>query len=169
MIRIDVPEGVDPLLHADALAPVIRGANRAMRKVTLDDTSLRISEVEVIRLRCAQLNGCLVCSDYRLDRDDPDRAARAADRFSPEFYAAILGEGPLEALTIRERLVRELAERFTLDHFSLVDDEPFWDRMHTHFSDTEIVDAGMVVASFCMSGRFNRVLGLDERDSCPIV
>lgn len=161
MPRIHVPDGMAPLQRADELAPAIRGANRRLRQATLDETRLPIAEIEVLRVRSAQLNGCQACLGYRMARDDPERAAGAEDRLTDDFYAAVLGEGDLGVLTERERLVRELTGRFITDHFSLDDDEWFWGRVKASFDDAELVELAMTIASFSMSARFNHVLGLD--------
>jgi alkylhydroperoxidase family enzyme len=161
MPRIDVPEGMRPLSRLDELAPGLRTAMKELRRVTLDETILPFSEIEVIRLRCAQLNGCRTCFSYRMERDDPERAARAGGRLTPEFYAAVLGDGDPGVLTEREVLLRELCERFYLDHFSLDEDEPFWERVRSAFTDAELAEATITLMSFGMSARLNRVLGVD--------
>ncbi|SRR5579884_703363 len=161
MPRIDVPHGMRPLDRVDELAPTLRRSMKELRRLTLDETRLSMSEIEALRLRSAQLNGCATCMRYRLERDDPARGARAEGRLTPEFYAAVLGEGDLSVLTERERLAREFTERFTVDHFSLDNDEEFWIRMKANFDDQEIVEVGITVMSFVMSARLNRVLGVD--------
>lgn len=162
MPQITVPDGMRPLSYVDELAPTLRKAMKELRRATLDDTSLPFTEIEVIRLRCAQLNGCETCLSYRMDRDDPQRGARADGRLTPEFYAAVIGEGDLDALTEREQLIREFCDRFYGDHFALDHDEAFWARMKAHFTDNELVEVGIVLMSFGMSARFNHVLGVDE-------
>lgn len=164
---ITVPAGVRPLTHADALAPELRANMKQQRRLTLDKTSLSLPEIEAIRLRSAQVNGCQTCFGYRIGRDDPERAPRAAGRLTPEFYAAVLGDAEVGILTRREQLLRELTERYSLDHFSLDGDEAFWDQMRASFTDAEIVEAGITIMSFVMSARFNHVFGLDG-DACEV-
>ena len=161
MPHIRVPDGMRPLDRVDELAPELRAAMKELRRLTLDRTRLSLSEIEALRLRSAQLNGCETCSNFRIERDDPTRAPRAEGRLTPEFYAAVLGEGDLGVLTERERLVREFTERFTLDPFSLDNDEEFWAQMEASFDEQEIVEVGITVMSFVMSARFNHVLGVD--------
>jgi len=162
MPHIAVPDGVRPLSYVDELAPRLRAAMNELRRATLDDTSLAFAEIELIRLRCAQLNGCRTCFDYRMDRDDPERAARADGRLTPAFYAAVVGDADATVLTARERLIRELCGRFSDEHLSLDDDEELWALLKAHFSDTELVEVGITIMSFAMSARFNRMLGVDE-------
>lgn len=161
MPHVTIPEGMRPLSHVDELVPTLRTAMKELRRATLDDTSLPFAEIEVIRLRCAQLNGCETCFDYRMDRDDPVRAARADGRLTSAFYAAVIGEGDTGILTEREQLIREFCERFCADHFSLDGDDAFWARLKERFGDTELVEIGITVMSFAMSARFNHVLGVD--------
>lgn len=169
MPQIDVPEGMRPLDMVDELAPTLRAAMKELRRATLDDTSLDLAEIEVIRLRCAQLNGCATCFNYRMERDDPDRAARACGRLTPSFYAAVIGDGDLSPLTERERLTRAFCDRFSDDHLSLDQDGEFWAELKERFSDVELVELGITVMSFAMSARFNHVLGVDEADACEVL
>jgi alkylhydroperoxidase family enzyme len=161
MPRIDIPDGLAPLQQVDQLAPGLRGPMKELRRATLDDSGLAITDIEVIRVRSAQLNGCQTCLNYRVLRDDPKRAAGAEQRLSDGFYLAITGDGDPAPLTERELLIREFTERFVTDHFSLDGDEVFWARLKTHFSDEALVELALTVASFSMSARFNHVLGVD--------
>lgn len=58
----------------------------------------------------------------------------------------------------------EYAERFALDHTSL--DQDLFDRLHTWFSDPEILDLTFCAARFLGFGRMTQVLGVDV--SCPL-
>jgi alkylhydroperoxidase family enzyme len=140
----------------------LRLALREMRRITFDETGLRITDIEIIRVRSAQLNGCQTCLSFRVVRDDPARAVGAEDRLGDDFYLAITGDGPITPLNDRERLIREFCGRFVTDHVSMDQDEAFWQRLKTHFNDAGLVELAMTVASFCMSARFNHVLGIDE-------
>src|SRR5579871_5384608 len=108
MPAIAVPEGMRPLNRADELAPELRHAMKELRRLTLDCTNLSMSEIEAIRVKSAQVNGCRTCFDYRIERDDPDRGARAAGRLTPAFYNAVIDGVDLDVLTEREELLREL-------------------------------------------------------------
>ena len=99
--RIQIPDGKAPLQQADDLAPALRNSLKEMRRLTLDATSLSVEEIEVIRVRSAELNGCRTCLSYRTGRDDPQRAGASAQRMDDDFYAAITGEGAPGALTDR--------------------------------------------------------------------
>lgn len=60
----------------------------------------------------------------------------------------------------QERLAIEFAERFAYDHQRL--DDEFWSRMHSAFSDQEIVDLTVCIGTFISLGRTLVVLGLDH-------
>ena len=151
-----------PLSRVDELAPSLRAAMKELRRATLDDTSLPFTEIEVIRVRCAQLNGCETCFNCRMDRDDPERAARADGLADARVLRGRRRREDLAVLTERERLIREFCGRYSNDHFSLDEDEELWARMKARFGDTELVEIGITVMSFTMSARFNHVLGVDE-------
>ena len=160
--RIQIPDGKAPLQQADDLAPALRNSLKEMRRLTLDATSLSVEEIEVIRVRSAELNGCRTCLSYRTGRDDPQRAGASAQRMDDDFYAAITGEGAPGALTDRETIARELTTRWVQDHFALDADEAFWQFVKRHYDDAGLVELALTIASFSMSARFNHVLGLDE-------
>ena len=58
----------------------------------------------------------------------------------------------------------EYAEKFALDHLSL--DDAFFDRLHEHFSDADILDLTICIADFMGFGRLTQVLQLDV--SCEL-
>ncbi|HEY3700771.1 MAG TPA: hypothetical protein VGL32_00810 [Acidimicrobiales bacterium] len=60
----------------------------------------------------------------------------------------------------QERLAIEYAERFVLDHTRI--DEAFFTRLRASFTDAEILDLTICVATFLGLGRLLRVLGIDE-------
>ena len=69
--------------------------------------------------------------------------------------------GPLEweGFSPRERLCAEFAARYATDHLGM--DDELWDRLHADFSDAELVDLALCVASWLALGRFNRVFDID--------
>jgi alkylhydroperoxidase family enzyme len=62
-----------------------------------------------------------------------------------------------------ERLAVEYAERFALDHLNL--DDAFFEQLHEHFSDAEILDLTICIADFLGFGRVTQVLKLDQECS----
>ena len=77
--------------------------------------------------------------------------AHVAEHDHPEYSAA-------------EQVAIEYAERFALDHLSI--DEAFFDRLHAHFSDADILDLTICIADFMGFGRLTQVLQLDV--SCEV-
>jgi alkylhydroperoxidase family enzyme len=80
-----------------------------------------------------------------------DMYAHVAEHGHPEYSGA-------------EQVAIEYAEKFALDHLSL--DEAFFDRLHEHFSDADILDLTICIADFMGFGRLTQVLQLDV--SCEV-
>ena len=64
----------------------------------------------------------------------------------------------MTALSERERLAAEFAERFALDHLAMDDD--FWARLHDAFADDELADLTMCCGMFLGLGRILAVIGV---------
>ena len=80
-----------------------------------------------------------------------------------ELYAHVAEHGHPE-YSEAEQVAIEYAEKFALDHLSL--DEQFFDRLHEHFSDADILDLTICIADFMGFGRLTQVLQLDV--SCEL-
>jgi alkylhydroperoxidase family enzyme len=85
-------------------------------------------------------------------------AAGEADLIDEEFYAQV-GNSNWDGFSEREVLAAEFAERFALDHLSM--DDPFWVRLRSAFTDSEIVDLGLCVGMWVSQGRLNQILDVD--------
>jgi AhpD family alkylhydroperoxidase len=141
MARLDVPDGpggeaamiwtLRPQL-GDMVERMIRGAYQ--------QSILPPDERELARMRIAQINDCVACSDFRA------------------AYATYPG------YTARQRLAIEFAERFANDHASI--DDAVFGRLRELFTDEEILDLTLCVAVFLGLGRSLTVLGVDQ--SCAI-
>ncbi|CAN5554142.1 carboxymuconolactone decarboxylase family protein [soil metagenome] len=157
-MRIDIPEGKDPLMHVwGEMVPGIGPAAAAFAQSVYEHGTLGLREFEAARLRIAQLNGCLFCQDWRTERD----GVTVEDTFA----AAVTDWRLTRDFDDRTRLAAEYAERYALDHHGL--DDSFWARIRTVYSDTEIVELSMCLGSWIAFGRLNRVLGLDEACVLP--
>ncbi len=55
----------------------------------------------------------------------------------------------------------EYADRMALDHHSI--DDGFFERLHEHFSDEQIVELGMMIGQFIGFGRLLMVLDLEPK------
>lgn len=175
MVRIAIPEGqeANPYGYAAATHAVpIMAAAAGFSSAVYRETALSLREFEGARMRTAQLNGCMICQDFRAARDaeatftvggEPPARLVTRNGSAPDeaFFAAVADWRTAPAFTARERLAIEFAERFAEEPKVLAQDETFWTRMHGAFSDGEIVDLSHCVAAWMGLGRIAHVLGFD--------
>lgn len=123
-------------------------------------------------MRTAQINGCNLCLALRAERDLANHVERSGgnvailaerDNTPPDevFYEEVANWRTSDAFSERERLAIEYADRLGSAPQSMDCDEDFWQRMHMHFSDAEIVDMTLSIGSWIALGRFAHVLDLD--------
>lgn len=154
MTRITVPAGPEPMSRRVwRLRPELGVVAEPMADAAFERSVLPRRLREVVRMRIAQINGCMVCLGFR----DP---AGEAEGLTEELYAAVGDAHRQEVFSPAERLAVEYAERFALD-WDDIDDELF-DRLREHFDDAEIVDLTFCIARHLAFGRMTRVLGLDR-------
>jgi alkylhydroperoxidase family enzyme len=159
MVRVDVPAGQDPLVFVwSELAPPLSAAAGAYSEAVYSKSNLGLREFEAARITIARINDCAICTSWRTARDVPGWS-EDPDAVPEEFYEKVGLEPGWEGFTERERLTAEFARRYASNHVAMDDD--FWARLRTHFSDAELVDLGLCVASWLALGRFNQVFGLD--------
>lgn len=165
MPRVTVPPEHDPLLHVwTTLAPELATAAAGYSAAVYSSSHLSIREFEAARYRIAQINDCELCRGFRAARDVPSRAAEAAE-IDEAFYEHL--DDPIGGdFSERERLAAEFATRYALDHLGM--DDEFWARLHAAFTDDELVDLGLCVASWLALGRFNRVFDIDGGCRAPM-
>jgi alkylhydroperoxidase family enzyme len=157
-MRIDVPDGKDPLTYVwGELVPKIGPAAASFSAAVYAHSTLGLREFEAARLRIAQLNGCLFCQDWRTERD----GAKVEDGFED----AVRNWPTTDALDVRARLAAEYAERYAQDHHGI--DDEFWDRMFAQYSQAEVVELTMCLGAWLSFGRLNRVFGLDAACVLP--
>jgi alkylhydroperoxidase family enzyme len=159
MPRITIPEGKDPLLYvwAEEATPLTVAAGRYSDAV-YQKSVLGIREFEAARITMARINDCAICLNWRTARDVPARA-NDADNVEESFYALVLDDPASSELTERERLAAEFARLYSTDHLAMDDD--FWARLRAAYSDAEVIDLALCVASWLALGRFNRVFDID--------
>lgn len=176
MTQITVPERdqADPYSYAlRNHATGIMAAGAEFAKAAYQFSRLSLREFEGARSRIAEINGCLICQQFRAARDVQAMFTATGQRpehlvsdngFEPDeaFYAAVSEwrESPL--FSARERLAIEYGERFAEQPKMLADDEDFWARAHELYSDEEIVDLSHCVAAWIGLGRIAHVLGFDS-------
>ena len=158
-MRIDVPEGKDPMTYVwGEMVPQIGPAAGKFSAAVYANSTLSLREFEAARLRIAQINGCVLCQDWRTERDGVT---------VPEGYDLAVSDWAIDpTLSERERLAAEYAGRFAEDHHNL--DDEFWARMFAHYSQNEVVELTLSLGSWIAFGRLNRVLGLDTACVLPV-
>ncbi len=166
MPRVTVPADKDPLVFVwGSLAPALSKAAVGYSDAVYSRSGLPLRETEAARITVATINDCELCRNFRTARDVPGRATDPGE-VPEEFYDHIGAEPDWDGFTDRERLAAEFAQRYCADHLSM--DDAFWARVHTHFSDEEIVDLALCVASWLALGRFNRVFDIDGACRVPV-
>jgi alkylhydroperoxidase family enzyme len=176
MPRVEIPAAFneDPSSFVwSKLVPQVAAAAGGYSTAVYRHSRLSLREFEAARVRTAQINGCLVCQNWRAHRDlapyvermGSDARGSVVDRGDavPDeaFYAAIENWRRGVSFSERERLAIEFADRMGLEPKSLAKDDEFWDRVHAHFSDAEIADLAFSIGSWMALGRVTHVLGLD--------
>jgi AhpD family alkylhydroperoxidase len=132
--------------------PRIGDAWLSLSDTIYTQSSLSARLRECARMRIAQINQCQMCLGVRFD-------SHTAEGVDGEMYDHVAEYGSWPGYSARERLAIEFAERFALEHLSMSDE--FWDRMHSEFTDAEILELGIEVATWVGQGRLTQVLGLD--------
>lgn len=128
-------------------------------------SKLPLRMFEACRIATAVINGCIVCMNWRSQRDlrllgiehgviDQDDAPDEA------MYQAVLN-GDLSSLSERERLAVQYSQRMGTDPRGLSGDEAFWTKLKGALSDEEIVDLTYSTAAWMALGRVAHVLGVD--------
>lgn len=132
----------------------------AFSEAVYGNTTLALREREAARWTIALINDCVVCQDTR---------ARDAHlhQIDDGFYAEVASWTTSTALSDRERLAAEFAQRFALDHLAMDDD--LWARLHAVFSDAELADLTICCGMFLGLGRTLAVVGVRAPDERIIV
>jgi len=178
MLRIELPESFaeNPNEYAATLVPEMKASAKAFGAAVYTSTKLSLREFEAGRLKIAQINGCIICQDWRSARDvapkytvDGVRPKMVIDNGpAPDepFYADVELWRASSQFSMRERFVLEFAERFAEEPKVLAMDEDFWSRMGQSFSDAEVLDLAHCVTAWITLGRIAHVLGFDT--VCPL-
>jgi alkylhydroperoxidase family enzyme len=110
---------------------------------------------ELIRLRIATLNGCVLCKSVRMAPNvvSEDEAASGVDKADESGFTA------------RERAAIHFAEKLAVDHHNIGDADVA--EMRRHFSDAEFLELAMMAGQYIGFGRVLAMLQL-EVASCPV-
>jgi alkylhydroperoxidase family enzyme len=158
MANVHVPDGDgDELQRVGLLQPQMAKVLGALTEACYRDSKLPIREKEAARMRIAHINGCVVCSETRMQ----DGASYGIDE---SFYTDVDDPTKRTRYTERERMAIEFAERYAWGKHTM--DDGFWTRLHAAFGDEEIVDLAICCINFLGGGRFVAVLDLST--TCPI-
>jgi alkylhydroperoxidase family enzyme len=154
MARIEIPAGPEgEAQRVWRLRPEMGAMVETMVQTIYGSSILPAAEREAARMKIAQLNDCSACSTFRAPSV---RAAGVGD----DLYAHLDDYESYAGYTERQRLAIEYAARFASEHESI--DEELFDRLHAAFTDAEILDLTMCIASYLGLGRALAVLGIEE-------
>ena len=158
MARISAPEtGMGEHIDWAMLRADMAAGMGALSEAVYSNSRLAVREREAARWTIALINDCAVCQDTRARNGE-------AEGVDDGFYAEVASWATSTALTDRERLAAELAQRFALDHLAM--DDELWTRLHRAFGDDELADLTICCGMFLGMGRTLAVVGVrapDER------
>lgn len=140
-----------------SLRPQLGGMVERMIHGAYQQSVLPPDERELARMRIAQINDCVACSDFRA----PSVLEAGV---APELYDHVAEWATYAGYTDRQRLAIRYAELFATDHAGITDE--VMSDLRASFSDPEILDLTLCVAVFLGLGRALTVLGVDQ--SCAI-
>jgi AhpD family alkylhydroperoxidase len=156
MARIAFPErGFGEHVDWALLRPAMATGMGALSGAVYGNTQLSVREREAARWVIALINDCAVCRDTRARQGQ----AAGADE---QFYAEVTDWRTSEALSERERLAAEFAERFALSHQAM--DDELWIRLRAQFADDELADLTICCGTFLGLGRTMAVMGVRAPD-----
>lgn len=112
---------------------------------------------EAARIRIAHLNGCIPCSQTRIE----DMAEHGLDE---DFYAHVDDPARRGDYGAREAFAIGFAERFVAGPVAF--DDGFWAAANAAFSEAELVELATHCAKWLGLGRLNAVMEISQ--SCPI-
>ena len=161
MARISFPErGFGEHVDWALLRPDMAAGMGALSSAVYENTRLALREREAARWTIALINDCVVCQDTRAR----DGEAAGVDE---GFYGEVASWRTSTALSERERLAAEFAQRFALDHLAM--DYDFWQRLHAAYADDELADLTMCCGMFLGLGRVLAVIGVRAPEERIIV
>ena len=154
MARIEIPDGKgDPEVRMWKLRPDMGVGAGTLSHAVYEQSILPVRERELARMRIAQINDCAICQQWR-------KTAGAAEALTEDDFTHVADWRTYPGYSERERLAVEYAERFALAHTAIDDD--FFVRMHTVYTDAEILDLTVCIGAWLALGRTMNVLGVDS-------
>ena len=174
-MRLAVPDEhlSSPRAYVNATyAKEIIDAALTLYRACYGNGSLSLREFEGARIRMAQINGCQLCRDWRsgsaqaaemIAQTELAGRETVADRGpapDEDFYANVERWLDSSLYSERERLAIGYAEYMSLNPQGLARDDEFWNRMHSAYTDGEIVELSYCIFAW-FQGRVTHALGLD--------
>jgi alkylhydroperoxidase family enzyme len=154
MPRIAIPpgEGGDAV-QMWSLRPEMGSAVNRLVDAAYNKSILPVRVREAARMRIAQLNDCPVCLSFRA-------LSVKEQGVTEDFYAHVADHDTETMYSEEERLAIVYAERFAVDHLAI--DDALFVQLRRVFTDPEILDLTICLATFLGLGRLLRVLGVDQ-------
>lgn len=112
---------------------------------------------EAARIRIAHINGCVPCSETRIEEMESHGLTEA-------FYAGVNDPENRANYAPHEALAIAFAERFATGPSAF--DDGFWGELNAHFSADELLELATHCAKWLGLGRLNAVMDISA--SCPI-
>jgi alkylhydroperoxidase family enzyme len=160
-MRVSFPErGFGEHVDWSLMRPEMAAGMGALSKAVYGNTQLSLREREAARWVIALINDCAVCRDTRAR----DGAKAGVDE---GFYGNVADWRSSDALSERERMAAEFAERFALSHETM--DDEFWVRLHGLFADDELADLTICCGMFLGLGRVMAVIGAEAPEQQILV
>ena len=148
MPRIEIPAGEGPeVTRALSLVPHFVDVVNALEKAVWRSPLPRRTH-ELVRMRVAEINGCVLCMTWRNDWADEESLAAVSQHATSELFSDA------------ERVAIEYAERFCTDSTAIDDD--LMARLAAHYDAAAVADLTLVVGKYLAMGRFMQVLDLDQ-------
>lgn len=166
-MRVDLapqPQNAIPDLSAEYAQPLVQaGSTFSLAPYRYSKLPLRM--FEACRIATAVINGCIVCKNWRSQRDlqllgVEGGVIAQGDAPDEAMYQGVLNDD-LSVLSERERIAVRYSQRMGNDPQGLAADEAFWAELKRHLSDEEIVDLTYSTAAWMAIGRTAHILGLD--------
>jgi alkylhydroperoxidase family enzyme len=146
--RIEIPAGDGPeVTRALSLAPHFVEAVSALESAVWASPLPRRTH-ELVRMRIAEINGCVLCMTWRNDWADEESLAAVSQHATSDLFSDA------------EKVALEYAERFATDSKDIDDD--LLSQLGAHFTPAEVVDLSLVIGKYLALGRFMQVLDLDQ-------
>lgn len=155
MPRLNIPDGEGgDAVQVWMLRPEMGAAVAKLSDAAYNKSILPTRVREAARMRIAQLNECKVCLNFRADSVKEEGAT------NEDFYAHVASFHDDARYSPREKMAIDYAERFAIAHTAI--DDAFFEQLHEHFTDEEILDLTICIATFVALGRTMQVLGIDD-------